>query len=140
MSLSPSLLLVDDDDDAHYFLHRTLARARIQEQLDVVSSGESAIEYFNKCAAGDMPWPTVVFLYIKMPGLTGFDILGWLRERGFLGLTVVAMMSTSDDPKDISRAYSLGAHTYLRKGVNEEVLGPLVRSAIEMARRREPRP
>ena len=140
MSFAPPLLLVDDDEDAHFFLHRTLVRAGIQSQLDVVLDGESAIEYFSKCARGEMPWPAVVFLDIKMPGLTGFDVLAWLRERGYLGATVVAMMSTSNAPTDVSRAYSLGAHTYLNKGVNEDVLGPFVRSAVQMATRREHAP
>ena len=137
MNVSPTLLLVDDDDDAHFFLRRTLVLAGIEDQLDVVTSGESAIAYFAQCAADERPWPTVVFLDIKMMGMTGFDVLAWLRERGYLGRVVVAMMSTSDAPTDVGRAYSLGAHTYINKFVKEEVLGPLVRSAIQMASRRE---
>ncbi len=135
-----ALLLVDDDEDSQFFLRRTLKRAGIEARLEVLGNGEAAIAYFCKCASGEQSWPTVVFLDIKMPGLTGFDVLAWLREGGHLGKTVVAMMSTSSAPTDVGRAYSLGAHTYLNKDASEEVLGPLIRSASGLANRRQHAP
>lgn len=56
-----------------------------------------------------------------------------MPERGMLGQTFVAMMSSSDEPNDVSRAFSLGAHTYMNKNVSHEVLGPLVKSALKIS-------
>ena len=129
----PQLLVVDDDPDAHFLLGRSLVRAGIPNQLDTAHDAEAAIEYFERCVRNELTWPYVVFLDIKMPGIGGFAVLEWLRERKLLGNTVVAMMSSSDAPEDVSRAFSLGAHTYLNKGVKPDVLGPIVRSAISLA-------
>ena len=133
MPPSPPLLVIDDDPDAHFLLGRSLVRAGIPNQLDALPDGEAAIDYFERCLRSEITWPYVVFLDIKMPGIGGFAVLEWLRERRLLGNTVVAMMSSSDAPEDVSRAFSLGAHTYLNKGVNPDVLGPIVRSAITLA-------
>ena len=139
-SNTPPLLIIDDDVDAHFLLGRALVRAGIHNQLDVAISAAAGIEYFERCAQGELVWPSVVFLDISMPGSDGFSVLKWLRERSFLGNTVVAMMSSSDAPSDVSRAFSLGAHTYLDKGVQSEILGPIVRSAIALSQqhRRSP--
>lgn len=134
------LLIIDDDSDAHFLLGRALARAGVGNPLDSAVDGESGIEYFERCFRGEQPWPAVVFLDIKMPGMGGFAVLEWLRERGMLGRTVVAMMSSSDAPTDIGRAFSLGAHTYLNKNVTPEVLGPIVEAAVKMSQSNSPSP
>ena len=127
------MLVIDDDSDAHFLLGRVLARAEISNPLEFAHDGESGIAYFEQCVRGEKSWPAVVFLDIKMPGMGGFGVLEWLRERGMLGQTFVAMMSSSDAPTDVSRAFSLGAHTYLNKNVTYDVLGPIVKSALKIS-------
>jgi CheY-like chemotaxis protein len=129
----PPLLIIDDDPDSHFLLGRALHRARVPNQLDTAVDAESGIDYFERCARGEQPWPAVVFLDIRMPGMGGFGLLEWLRERGMLGRTVVAMMSSSDAPNDVGRAFSLGAHTYLNKNFTHEVLGPIVHAALKIS-------
>jgi CheY-like chemotaxis protein len=129
----PPLLIIDDDPDAHFLLGRCLVHAGIHCKLHTARDAEAGIEYFGKCERGELLWPYVVFLDIKMPGADGFSVLEWLQQRNLLGNTLVAMMSSSDHPRDVSRSFSLGAHTYLNKAVRPEVLGPIVKSAITLA-------
>jgi CheY-like chemotaxis protein len=129
----PPLLIIDDDADAHFLLGRCLIQAGIKCELHTARGADAGIEYFEKCVQGELLWPYVVFLDIRMPGADGFFVLEWLRERNLLGHTLVAMMSSSDLPRDVSRSFSLGAHTYLNKSVRPEVLGPIVKSAIALA-------
>ncbi len=129
-------MIVDDDEDAHYLLGRTLQAAGLENPIVSAVGGEEALDHFQKCLEGTMPWPGVIFLDIKMSGINGFQVLRWLREREALGKTVVAMMTTSDDPKDVSQAFTLGAHTYLNKGIKPDILGPIVNSALKLAARK----
>jgi two-component system response regulator len=142
MGAKPTLLVIDDDADAHFLLGHCLVRAGIHSELHTAGGAEEAIAYFERCVGGELAWPYVVFLDIKMPGADGFSVLEWLRTRKLLGNTLVAMMSTSDLPADVSRSFSLGAHTYLSKSVKPQVLGPIVQSAIALAEqhRRLPSP
>lgn len=134
----PIILVVDDDPDAHFFLGRKLLEADVRSRMVVCDDGLQAIAYFQRCSIGEKPWPAIVFLDIKMPARTGFEVLQWLQARALLGHTVVAMFTTSTEPKDVTRAFSLGAHTFLNKDVKPEVLGPIVRSALKLAVRKAP--
>jgi CheY-like chemotaxis protein len=134
----PIILIVDDDVDTHFVLGRTLVKAEIPNVVVCCDSGAEALAYFQKCLQGMQPWPGMVFLDIKMPGLSGFDVLKWLRAKEALGSTVIAMITTSNEPRDVHTSFSLGAHTMLNKGVSPEVLGPIVRSALKLGGRKSP--
>lgn len=134
----PTILVIDDDPDAHFFIGRKLLKADIQCRVVSCYGGTEAVTYFEKCLKGDEQWPGVVFLDIKMPGMNGFDVLDWLRAREALGRTTVAMFTTSNEPSDVHNAYSRGAHTFLNKDVTPAVLGTLVRSALKLAGRKTP--
>jgi CheY-like chemotaxis protein len=59
--------------------------------------------------------PRLVLLDIKMPGTDGFDVLQWIRlQPGLAGLPVV-MLTSSDEIRDVNRAYQLGANSFLVK-------------------------
>jgi DNA-binding response OmpR family regulator len=72
--------------------------------------------------------PRLVLLDLKMPRLSGFDVLSWLRgEESFRELPVVILTSSSHE-SDIKRAYDLGAHSYLVKPVGFDALVELAKS------------
>jgi two-component system chemotaxis response regulator CheY len=79
-----------------------------------------------------------MLLDIKMPGSTGLDVLAWAQRNQVLGQVTVSMLSSSDDPKDVKTAMSLGAHTYLTKPPDKAMLVDLINSAIRLAERPDP--
>lgn len=127
-----SMLIVDDDEDAHFFLRRDIKRCGVAAAIHSVFSGEAAVEYLKACLKGSKPVPDVVFLDIKMPGMNGFAVLEWARDQGLLGRLTLAMLSSSEEPKDVSRAMSLGAHTYLTKPATAEQLKKLADSVLKL--------
>lgn len=133
------LLIVDDDQDAHFLLKRALAKLAVGLPVHGVFGGAEAIAYFERCVAGTSALPALVFLDIKMPGRDGFDVLDWLRERQLLGRMTVAMLSSSDDPADVRRAMSLGAHTVLRKPTGNDMLLEVASTALQFAAMRRTR-
>jgi two-component system response regulator len=127
------LLIVDDDEDAHFFLKRELLKQGIRHPVESVDGGQAAITYFERCLAGERPLPALVFLDVKMPQVNGLEVLAWARDKNILGKLTLSMLSSSDDPRDVKAAMALGAHTYLRKPAPPSELVELVKSALRLA-------
>ena len=130
MSESGHILVAEDDPTDAYFFQRAFSRAGIPVLLHFVRDGQEVIDYLQ--GAGSFadrtvhPVPQLVLLDLKMPRLDGFEVLQWVREQsGFNGLQVV-IFSSSGEPKDINRAYGLGANWYLVKPHSMDELTALV--------------
>jgi DNA-binding response OmpR family regulator len=70
--------------------------------------------------------PCVVFLDLKLPGKNGLEVLAWLRENPEFTTTVVIVLTTSRELRDIHEAYRLGANAYLVKPTSPTQLAELV--------------
>jgi two-component system response regulator len=60
----------------------------------------------------------VVLLDLKLPGLSGFDVLTWIRQHNGMKALRVAMLTSSDLGQEIKMAYKLGANVFLTKPVD----------------------
>jgi len=67
-----------------------------------------------------------MLLRLTMPRLNGFNVLTWLRRQPCLKRLLVTVLTPSDQPDDINRAYDLGANSYLLKPHNSSELSELV--------------
>jgi CheY-like chemotaxis protein len=107
-----------------------LKKARLANPLQIVRDGEEAIQYFKGegiyANRNLYPLPILLLLDLKMPKINGFQVLEWLREHPMLRRLPVAIMTSSDNDPDITRAYALGADSYLLKPPNAETLLALV--------------
>ncbi len=56
-----------------------------------------------------------MLLDIKMPGMDGFEVLRWVRHRSEFSRLCVVMLTSSDEIRDVNRAYQLGASSFLVK-------------------------
>jgi CheY-like chemotaxis protein len=66
--------------------------------------------------------PQVVFLDISMPGLTGFEVLAFLRREPALAEVPVIIVTSDDQPETKVRALQKGAQGLIVKPVMPEVL------------------
>jgi CheY-like chemotaxis protein len=130
MSNSGHILVAEDDSTDAFFLQRAFQRAGIPIELHFVRDGQEAIDYLQgKGRFADRaayPQPQLLLLDLKMPRLDGFDVLGWIRKQPGLSELVVVLFSMSDEPKDMRRAYDLGANWYLVKPHSMEELMALI--------------
>ena len=119
MSEQALFLLVEDNPDHVVLLRRAFKKAKLMNPLYAITSGEEAIDYLmgkGKYAnRAEFPLPSLVLLDLKMPGLDGFDVLQWIRSQPGISSLRVVVLSTSDEARDIDRAYKLGANSFLVK-------------------------
>ena|SRR2546426_84502 len=118
-----TVLLVEDDLNDIFLVKRAFKIARVQNPLQVVTDGQEAMLYLRGegryADRQTYPLPKLIVMDIKMPRCTGFEVLEWLKgSQRTLRRIPVVIVSSSDDPSDINRAYELGANAYMVKPVD----------------------
>jgi CheY-like chemotaxis protein len=123
-----SVLLVEDSPDDVFFFKRALEKSGAPATLRVAEDGAAAIRLL---LCTDQPLPRVMFLDLKMPNVNGFEVLQWLQRQDFKSAIRVVVLSSSDEPREIQMARSLGASDYLIKPVaTEKLRQELLRTAL----------
>jgi CheY-like chemotaxis protein len=126
MSENYPILLVEDAEDDVFIMKRALKAAGITNPLQVVGDGDAAVEYFRGSGKfGDRqsyPLPSIVFLDLKLPLRSGHEVLTWVRERAEFSSIVIVVLTSSEEPEDLRKAYQLGANSYLVKPPTSEQL------------------
>jgi len=114
-----TVLLVEDDLNDIFLVKRAFKRAQVTNPLQVVTDGAEAIQYLQgKGKYSDRrtyPLPKLIVMDIRMPRKTGFEVLEWVKNDGQLKRIPVIIVSSSDSPQEINRAYELGANAYMIK-------------------------
>ncbi len=96
-----------------------LKNAGLTNPVHVVNDGLEALEYLGgKGRFSDresFPIPYLIFLDLKLPEMPGLDVLQWVRERPEFNSTIILVLTSSSDPRDIDAAYQLRTSAYLVK-------------------------
>jgi CheY-like chemotaxis protein len=131
-----TILHVEDDPNDMLLFEHACRKAGMVFDLQAVSDGDQAIAYLRGSNGFSdrmkHPIPKLILLDLKMPRVSGFDVLAWLRsDESFRRLPVVVLTSSNHDA-DIKRAYDLGARSYLVKPVGFEALVELVKTLPDL--------
>jgi CheY-like chemotaxis protein len=130
MKNAEHILLAKDNEDYALLFQHALKTARIEANLQIVRDGKEAVDYLTGAEPyadrTKHPFPKLVLLDLKMPRMDGFEVLSVVRQRlGFTRLPVI-VLTHSDNPEDIKRAYELGATSYFRKPATLEGLDEMI--------------
>src|SRR5262245_50648581 len=112
-------------------MRRAWQKVRIPNPLHVVRDGQEATEYLM--GAGEFadraehPLPTLMLLDLKLPRMSAFEVLAWLRgqEDGIRSLPVV-ILSSSAIFADMAAAKALGISDYWIKSGDPRKLEEMV--------------
>lgn len=118
---NPTVLLVEDDDNDVLLIQRAFRKVKLANPMQVVRDGERAIAYLRGdpefSEHGKAPLPSMILLDLKLPRVSGHEVLGWLRSQEELKRIPVVVLTSSKESADVNRAYDLGANSYLVKPV-----------------------
>lgn len=111
-----TILHVEDDPNDAFLVQHAFQRARLSIQVRLVSDGQQALDYLagtgQYADRVTYPIPQLVLLDLKMPKLSGFDVLSWVRGQEQFGRLPVLILSSSDHLDDRLHAQALGATEY----------------------------
>src|SRR3954468_16839095 len=119
--------IIDDDRSIRWVFEKALAREGIEHR-----TFEAAQEALD-CLPGEAP--QVVVSDIRMPGLSGLELMQQLKSR--LPATPVIIMTAYSDLESAVAAFQGGAFEYLPKPFDVDHAVELVRRAIDESRRTE---
>ena len=116
------ILIVEDSAADAREVTCALKKAGLKNPIKWIDDGTRAMQYLEAVAEP----PSVIFLDVNLPGLTGFEILDRLRDAPNFNRTLRIVFSTLDDIATIKEAYARGAHSFLTKPVLKAELANLV--------------
>ena len=115
------ILLVEDNPDDEELTTRALRQAKIANEIVVARDGSEAIEFLfgqGRHAGRDLSqMPAVILLDLKLPKLSGLEVLQRLRADERTKLIPTVVLTSSSEDEDMLKSYQWGANSYVRKPV-----------------------
>jgi CheY-like chemotaxis protein len=126
------IFAVDDEATDRLMLERLLQQPGLEYGSRFFASGDEMIDALLKVLRGATP-PLACFIDVKMAGMSGFDVLRWIRCQDALDAVPVIMLSSSEDPEKLTEARGVGAQCYAAKFPSEAELRAIITEARRYA-------
>ncbi len=119
MDARRSILLVEDNPMDVDLTRRAFAKRHIVNVLEIARDGEEALDCLARWEAGH-PLPVVILLDLKLPRVSGLEVLRQLKAHPDFCRIPVVVLTTSSEDADVAAAYGLGVNSYIVKPVEFE--------------------
>jgi CheY-like chemotaxis protein len=116
-----NILMVEDTEEHGVLMKRALEKGRLKSRLSWITDGKAALDFLhNRGAYADVeanPRPDIILLDLKLPKVSGLEILEHIKGDEKLKDIPVVILTASDNKSDIIRTYQGGAESYFTKSV-----------------------
>jgi len=119
MNMVMPIMLVEDNPMDVDLTRRAFSRHNLANPLEVARDGKEALDLIDGWKEGDAV-PSVILLDLKLPKVSGLEVLRAIRAHPAFGAVPVVVLTSSSEDNDIHEAYSLGANSYIVKPVEFE--------------------
>jgi two-component system response regulator len=122
----PWILVAEDNDDDYALIRRSVPKLSPPITIRRGANGEEVLGILE----GSPSLPLVALLDIKMPKMSGLEVLQSLRQNPTTRFLPAVMLTSSDQPTDVTEAYTLGCNAYLRKPIAYDEFVEAIRSTV----------
>jgi hypothetical protein len=112
-----AILLVDDSQVDVDLTLLALSRINFTRSVQIARDGAETLEIIEQWIAGSPP-PKLILLDIKLPKVSGLEVLRVLKNTRKMSHIPVVMLTSSNNDADIRTAYEYGANSYITKPVD----------------------
>ncbi|HEY6839307.1 MAG TPA: response regulator [Geobacteraceae bacterium] len=127
------ILLVDDNPGDIRLTREALQEGQVSSRLRVAYNGRDALALLRQAANdANMTLPDIIFLDLNLPGMNGLEILAEIKGDDRFRHIPVVVFSTSEDDRDICRAYEHSASCYVVKQSEVEKFTEVLKSLVRL--------
>ncbi|MEI7795198.1 MAG: response regulator [Methylococcaceae bacterium] len=113
------ILLLEDEPADAYLVRMALRESKTTANLHHVVDGREGLNFLQQIGTyANSPRPDLILLDLNMPRMNGYEFLIAVKENPALDGIPIIVLTTSEAESDVSRAYKLGASSYISKPVD----------------------
>ena len=125
------LLLVEDDPNDVELTLLALRKHKLANKIHVVRDGEEALDFLfcrgQYAARFPNGVPKVILLDLKLPKVSGLEVLKAVKEDPRTRTVPVVVMTSSREQRDMVEGYRLGVNSYIQKPIDFDHCQTVVR-------------
>jgi len=122
MKSNKPILLVEDNPSDADLTKRALTRGHISNELVIAEDGQEALDYLrgegSYAGRAVADTPSVILLDLKLPKVSGLEVLRAVRADARLRRIPVVILTSSKEEEDVGAGYDLGVNSYVRKPID----------------------
>lgn len=122
------ILLIDDNHDHAKILQWAFKKTGRNDEFTYFDDGSSALQYLKTAGDGTKAKPDLIFLDLNLPRLDGREVLRLLKSEENTKAIPVIVVSSSESEEDMSKAYELGASSYVSKSMILNDVDPVLKT------------
>lgn len=124
------VLLVEDNPNDALLAIRSLKESKLANEIVHLRDGQEVIDYLlqqGPYAGKKALLPKVILLDLKLPKVSGLEVLKVLRANPTTRLVPIVILTSSQVESDLIESYKLGANSYIVKPVEFENFSKSIR-------------
>lgn len=111
------VLIEDNADDAELSM-RSLKKNNLANDIEWLKDGAEALDHLEQYKnSKDEDKPRLILLDLKLPKISGIEVLESIKSDSALMTIPVVVMTSSREDKDLERCYALGVNSYIVKPI-----------------------